>query len=174
MQYPILIFCPYLPVTGQVTFADWELGPIAAFEDRWGEDRFKDRATGFLRHFVGIDNKPINSPTLLCRKGAQLNSQDPTQDEVRALELALAFSFIDKNPRRLPGRPQDKHSTVTADNAEVHVWPIDLESGLVLTNSGHLVSRHTFGHRIGDPELVFRPPLDLHMPSGTLAPAVYP
>ena len=90
MQYPILIFCPYLPVTGPVTFADWELGPIAAFEDRWAEDRFKDRTTsGFLRHFVGIDNKPINSPTLLCREGEQLNGQEPTPNEVRALELCL-------------------------------------------------------------------------------------
>lgn len=164
MPYPCLVFCPYLPVAQQVTFADWELGPLESFEDRWGDDRFKDQATRFLRHFVGIDNKPVNSPVLLCRKGEELDGQDPTSSELRALELSLAFAFIDKNPRRLPTTPHDRHRVVTADNAEVHAWPIDLESGLVLTSCGHLVHSHRFGYRIGDRELVFRPSLDLQMP----------
>ena len=163
MAYPHLVFCPYLPMPERVTFADWELGPLEFFEDRWADDHFKCQATDFLRHFVGTDNKPINNPVLLCRKGKRLDGQQPTRDELTALELSLAFAFIDRNPRRrLSGNHHDGSQTVTADNVELQVWPIDLESGHVTKSCGSLVSTMTGGYRIGDPDLVFSPPLGLN------------
>ena len=80
-------------------FADWELGPLKSLEDQWADPQFKVRVTAFLRKFVGIDNEPINSPALLCRKGKQLDGQRPLGEEMRALELSIAFAFIDRNPR---------------------------------------------------------------------------
>ena len=33
MPFPYLAFCPYLAVNDPVEFGDWELGPLAAFEN---------------------------------------------------------------------------------------------------------------------------------------------
>ena len=157
-------------MTQRVAFADWELGPLHCFEDRWADARFKARATGFLSKFVGPDDQLIKNPALLCRKGKRLNGQEPSPNEVRALELSLAFAFIDNNPRSIPENHRDGSWMVTADNAELHVWPIDLESGRVTKSCGYLVSTLTGGYRISDSELVFRPPLDLNMPFSASAP----
>ena len=69
MPHPYLLFCPYLPVSEPIAFADWELGPLQSFEDRWADPKFKDQATALLSKFVGPDHKPIANPALLCRKG---------------------------------------------------------------------------------------------------------
>ena len=53
---------------------------------------------------------------------------------------------------------------VTADNAELYLWPIDLEQGHITLSTGYLVMKTIAGYRIDDPKLVLRPPLDLHMP----------
>ena len=53
---------------------------------------------------------------------------------------------------------------MTADNAELYAWPIDLEQGHITLTAGELVTVNIGGYKISDPELVLRPPLDLHMP----------
>ena len=53
---------------------------------------------------------------------------------------------------------------VTTDNAELYVWPIDLEQGRVTTNTGYIVSMKSAGYKISGTKLVLRPPLDLHLP----------
>ena len=159
---PYLLFCPYLPLDKLITFDDWELGPLQSFEDRWADSQFKDQATTFLSKFVGPDNRPITNPALLCRKGKQLDGQQPSPEKVRALELSLAFACIDQNPRhRSDNRHQQAQKIVTADNAELHVWPIDLEKGYVTTETGCLVQMINVGYWIRDDKLVLRPPLDL-------------
>ena len=51
---------------------------------------------------------------------------------------------------------------VTADNAELYVWPIDLDRERITLSAGVLVKVNTFGYKISDPELMFetdpRPP----------------
>ena len=167
MDFPYLLFCPYLPLPPTdepVSFADWELGPLQSFKDRWADPQFKEQATAFLRKFVRTDDKPIKNPALLCRKGTQLNGQQPSPKEVRALELSLAFAFIDRNPRCLPENQDEGWGMVTTDNAELYVWPIDLEQGRVTTNTGYIVSMKSAGYKISGTKLVLRPPLDLHLP----------
>ena len=167
MDFPYLLFCPYLPLPPTdepVSFADWELGPLQSFKDRWADPQFKEQATAFLRKFVRTDDKPIKNPVLLCRKGTQLNGQQPSPKEVRALELSLAFAFIDRNPRCLPENQDEGWGVVTTDNAELYVWPIDLEQGRVTTNTGYIVSMKSAGYKISGTKLVLRPPLDLHLP----------
>ena len=171
MPNPYLVFCPYLPMNERVEFADWELGPLQSFEDRWVDDsQFKAQATAFLRKLVGIDNEPINRPALLCRKDKQLDGQRPSGEEMRALELSITFAFIDRNPRNLPENHHDGSFMVTADNAELHVWPIDLEHGRVIKSTGLMVSVNIAGYKISDSKLVLSPPLDLHMPMTTCSP----
>lgn len=90
---PFLLFGPYLPLSldKPVAFADWELGPLESFEDRWADPRFKNQATAFLNEFVGPNNEPIHNPALLCKAGKQLDGQKPPDEEVRPLKLSLIF-----------------------------------------------------------------------------------
>ena len=173
MPHPHLLFLPYLPLPPTdkpVKFADWELGSLQSFERRWADPRFKARATTFLSKFSKTDGEPIENPALLCRKGKQLDGQQPSPEEVRALELSLAFAFIDRNPRFLPENCHEGWGRVTADNAELYLWPIDLEQGRVNTITGRIIRVRTGGYRISDTKLVLRPPLDLHLPLRALSP----
>lgn len=168
MPNPYLLFCPYLPLGPRdkpVEFADWELGPLQSFQNRWMDPRFKSQAETFLQKFVGPhDDKPIRAPALLCRKGQKLDGKGPSDEELRALELSIAFAFLDNNPRHDPENPQDGSAVVTSDNTELYLWPIDLERGHVTVTSGLLVSVKTAGYTIDSRKLLLRPPLDLHMP----------
>ena len=70
---------------------------------------------------------------------------------------------------------EDNHGTwanVTADNAELYAWAIDLDLGRIILCAGYLVTVNIAGYKISDPELVLKPPLDLHMPM--LAPSTDP
>ena len=127
--------------------------------------KFKDQATTFLSKFVGPNGKPIK-PALLCREGKQLNGQRPSCNEFTALELSLVFAFIDKNPKDR----DEGWGAVTADNAELHLWPIDVEHGNITLSTGYLVKVNIGGYKISSPELVLRPPLDLHLPMGARSP----
>lgn len=165
MAHPYLLFCPYLPLRETEKFADWELGPLQSFEGRWADPRFKDQATAFLRQFVGTNNKPIENPALLCREGRQLDGEEPSPEELEALRLSLVFAFVDGNPRSRPENEEDGWAMVTADNADLHVWPIDLEQGRVIKRTGGLVATQTVAFETSNRKLVLSPPVDLHMPS---------
>ena len=166
MPHPCLLFCPYLPLSldETVAFADWELGPLESFKNRWADPRFREQATAFLSKFVKPDNEPINKPALLCKAGKQLDGQKPPDEEVRALELSLIFASVDRNPRKRQEGIHEGWGMVTADNAELYLWPIDLEQGHITLSVGELVAVKIAGYKISDRDLVLRPPLDLHMP----------
>ena len=170
MPHPCLLFCPYIAMDQPVEFADWEQGPLRSFEDRWAEPKFKAQAIAFLCKFFGTHNKPIDNPALLCRKGKQLDGQQPSQNEMRALELSLAFAFVDCNPRTLPANQDERWAMVTTDNAELYLWPIDLKQGRVTTNTGYMVLVRTGGYKISNDKLILRPPLDLDIPPINLSP----
>ena len=173
MSHPYLLFCPYLPLAPDkqpVVFADWELGPLEAFEDRWADSRFKEQAITFLDKFVDPRNKRIDNPALLCRKGKQLDGQQPTSDELKALELSLVFAVVDRNPRGSTENSDQGWRMVTADNAELHAWLIDLDKGCITLTTGGLVEVRTGGNQISDPDLVLPPPPDLHIPISATSP----
>ena len=163
-----LLFCPYLFLPNfldrPIEFANWELAPLRLFEGRWSSPRFKKQAIAFLRKFVEPhDDRPIE-PILLCRKGKQLDGQKPSDEEVRALELSLAFAAIDCNPRRGFLENSDKKQAMrTTENAVLHLWSIG--DGNVIINTGYLVPNCI----IDATAKPVRPPLDLHMPN--LAPS---
>lgn len=164
MPHPILLFCPYLPLRETEEFGDWELGPLQSFEGRWADPRFKEQAIAFLRQFVGTNNKPIENPALLCRKGRQLDGEEASLEELEALRLSLVFAFVDGNPRSRPENQEDGWAMVTADNADLQVWPIDLEQGRVIKRTGYLVATCTVAFGTGNRELTLSPPVDLYLP----------
>ena len=170
VSHPHLLFCPYLCMREPVTFAGWELGPLDSFQDRWADPRFKDQAIAFLRKFVGTNNEPIENPALLCREGRQLDGEAPSPEEVGALQLSLVFAFVDGNPRSRPGNHEHGWAMMTADNADLHLWPIDLEQGRVIKSTGYLVATHTVAFGASDRELALSPPVDLHVPSFVHSP----
>ena len=94
----------------------------------------------------------------------------PSEEELKALELALAFGFLDANPKRQRDVVQEAWGTVTTDNVELYLWPIDLEQGGVSLSTGFLVQVKTGGYTVGNPRLFLSPPLDLHMPIGAPSP----
>lgn len=167
MAHPYLAFCPYLSVQRVIEFADWQLGPLGSFEDRWADTKFKTQSKAFLAKFVDNAGKPIQHPTLLCRRGRQIDGQLPAPGEIEALEAAIAFAFLDENPRHTLETERHGWNVLTADNTEPFFWPIDVEAGYVTVTSGLMVRTVSGGFQIGDAQLVIKPPLDLHLPLGS-------
>ena len=162
MPSPCLAFCPYLPMEEPIEFGDWELGPLAEFEERWADPDFKTQAKAFLAKFVDGAGKPIKRPSLLCRRQGLIDGTSPSPQEIEALTAAIAFAFLDTNPRRHPS-----WCVVTTDNTEPFFWPIDLASGDVIVTTGIMV--RTTKCQMSDEDLTIRPPLDLGMPIGICA-----
>jgi hypothetical protein len=88
MAHPHLAFCPYLPLSKIFEFADWELGPVEAFDSRWAGSRFKAQSAAFLAKFVDHAGEPIQKPSLLCRRGREIDGLLPSTEEIEALEAA--------------------------------------------------------------------------------------
>jgi hypothetical protein len=167
MAHPHLAFCPYLSVQKVIEFADWQLGPVESFEDQWADVKFKSQSKAFLAKFVDNSGKPIEHPSLLRRRGGPIDGRLPAPEEIEALEAAIAFAFLDENPRRTPKTVGHGWNVLTADNAEPFFWPIDVEAGYVTVSTGLMVRTLGGGYQIADAELVIRPPLDLHLPLGS-------
>lgn len=78
----------------------------------------------------------------------------------------MAFAFLDENPCKTPRTRNHAWEVITADNAELFFWPVDVDAGYVTVASGLMVRTMGGGYQISDSELVIKPPLDLHMPLG--------
>lgn len=168
-QHPYLAFCPYLSLEEIIDFADWQIGPVESFDDRWADGKFRAQSKAFLAKFVDGTGKPIERPSLVCRRNDQIDGQLPSPEEIEALEAAIAFAFLDENPRRSPATAGQGWSVITADNTEFFVWPIDVETGYVTVTTGLMVRVRGGGYQIADAELVIKPPLDLHLALGSKA-----
>ena len=143
MPSPWLAFCPYLPMEEPIEFGDWELGPLAEFEERWANPDFKTQAKAFLAKFVDDAGKPFKRPSLLCRRQGLIDGTFPSTQEIGALTAAIAFAFLDNNPRRRTSSPcQQAWCVVTTDNTEPFFWPIDLASGKVIVTTGNNGQNH--------------------------------
>ena len=171
MPFPYLAFCPYLYMNEPIEFGDWELGPLAAFEERWADLKFETQAKAFLAKFVDGHGQPIERPSLLCRRQGKIDGAFPSlqEQEIEALRAAIAFAFLDTNPRCTSSN-QQQH-VITADNTELFFWPIDVDDGSVAFMTGIMVKTRVGGYRTSDEHLTIRPPLDMCMPRGTCTAA---
>ena len=168
MPNPHLLFCPYLPLAPldePIEFADWELGLLQSFEDRWADPKFKSQATTLVDKFTMPwgGRRPTENCAILCKKGAQIDGLSPSREELRALELSIAFGFLDSNPREKAD--EAGWAMVTTDNVELHLWSIHLEQARITLNRGYLVKTTISELTTGNSQLEIAPPLDLHMPS---------
>ena len=174
MQNPHLLFCPYLPLAASgetIEFADWELGPLWSFEGRWADPKFESQAKTLLGKFSRpLENKPIENPALLCKKGEQIDGRMPSGEEWKALQLALAFGFLDTNPTQESGNGEAGWGTLTTDNVDVQLWSLDLEHKRVALTRGYLVKVNIGGFTLDDSGLFVAPPLELHMPTMSSPP----
>lgn len=178
---PYVVFLPYLPLREPTEVGDWSLHPIDLFEGAWESARFEDLSRRFIAAFRGTDNKPIPHPTLAARRDSGCDGALPAPAELDALRRAVEFASLDQNPiwsDEISFGSMQALQVLTTDNAEVHVWPIDLADGRVVQESGFVVSTLAGGFRIGD-DLAITPPAELRLPFGKvtldseIASAVY-
>src|SRR5262245_13348311 len=170
MAHPYLAFCPYLSVNKIIAFADWEIGPLNAFDKaRWTDQKFRNQSAAFVKKFVGGDGEPVENPSIVCRRNAAIDGAPPSREEREALEAAIAFSFLDENPRNTPATNGRSWAVLTSDNTELLVWPVDVDEGYLVVTTGLMVRTKGTGYQIADKELNIRPPLDLHAPLGKFA-----
>ena len=169
MENPNLLFCPYLELDRPLPCGTWELGTLEAFEGRWADPRFETQAKAFLRKFVDTQGQPIERPTLVGPHQGAIGGAVPTAGEIEALEYAIGFAFLDRNPRHSAASKHQAWQVITTETVELFVWPVDVDSGHVTTTSGVMARTHSGGFQISDEDLVIRPPLDLHSGSATRA-----
>lgn len=153
-----------------IEFADWELGPLRLFEERWADPKFKHQAAKFLGKFAMPWGKkrPFEDCAILCKKGVQIEGLRPSDEELKALELSLAFGFLDSNPKEK--NAEAGWAMVTADNMELHLWAINLQQSRFTLIRGYLVRTTIIEHASESSQLAIAPPLDLHMPSSPPSP----
>ena len=60
---------------------------------------------------------------------------------------------------------------MTANNAELYAWPIDLEQSRITLSAGEPVTVNIADYKITDPKLVLRSPLDSQLPTVAPSPA---
>lgn len=158
-----LLFCPYLPLDRAYTMDDWTLTPLNAFAGAWATPEFEDLSRKFIAKFDDPRDRPLAAPALLARNGA-VDGRLPTDAQRRALQTALHLATLDANPAWTPNA--DAWSSVTADNGDLFIWPISVQSRSVALQRGSIVRNLGGGYRIERDDWRVRPPLELHMPHG--------
>lgn len=176
-----VVFLPYLPLREPTEVGDWVLHPLDLFDGAWESARFEDLSRRFIAAFRGTNNKTIPHPTLAARRDSGCDGALPSRAELDALRRAVEFASLDQNPiwsEEVSSGSMEALQALTTDNAEVHVWPIDLADGRVAQESGFVVSTLAGGFRIED-DLAITPPEELRLPFGKvtldseIASAVY-
>lgn len=178
---PYVVFLPYLPLREPTEVGDWVLHPIDIFDGPWQSARFEDLSRQFIAAFRGPNNEAIALPTLAARRERGCDGVLPDRVELAALRRSVEFAALDKNPiwsEDISSGSMQALQALTTDNAEVHVWPIDLGDGRVAQERGFVVSTLAGGFRIAD-DLAITPPEELRLPFGSvtldrvIATAVY-
>jgi hypothetical protein len=138
------------------------VGPLGDFDGSWLSDAFESRVRQFLVGFRDPGGAVVAKPTLVVRSGLGMDGAAPTIDESRAMEAAIAYATVNANPYWSPGLPG--WGVATADNADLWVQPIDVESGFVALGRGGRVLVRSGGHQLGDAAFSVPAPLELHLP----------
>ena len=88
-----------------IEFGDWELGPLAAFEERWADLKFKTQAKAFLAKFVDGRGQPFKRPSLLCRRQGLIDGTRPSSQEIEALEASMILPTLLTSGERMLRNP---------------------------------------------------------------------
>jgi hypothetical protein len=158
-----LVFLPYLTMSEPVEFGSWWLEPLQDFDGDWPSDRFRDLSLGLVGAFRDPSENSIEWPVLLAHTTDGVTGELPEQSTLVALQRAIHYGSLMRNPPWAPDDGNEGLWTSTSDNSEIVAWPIDLDEGRVTVTRGTMVRIQALGYTIG-PELVVRAPLELHLP----------
>jgi hypothetical protein len=159
-----LILLPYLTMSQPIEFGGWWLGPLADFEGEWHSDQFRDLSTEFVAAFRDASDNPIQRPAILARSDAGVTGELPEPTDFAALQRAIHFGSLIRNPPWQPEEGNEGFWTSTSDNSEIIAWGLDLEGRGVSVTRGSMVRVQHLGYTIG-PDLLIRAPLELHLPA---------
>jgi len=153
------------PLRAEVEFAGWRLGPLASFRGAWESPEFREAAEELAGAFRDASGASMNHVALLERVSSGTDGHRPTDEEMRALDLAITFATIHQNPYWTVESQYDSWRVATTDNAAIWVQPIDIQEGRIALGRGGRVSILSGGHRLHDEDFTIQPPLELHMPT---------
>lgn len=159
------MFCPYLPLDRAYALGEWSLMPLSKFDGQWASADFEHLSKTFIGKFDDPREKPLAEPSLVVRAGVA-DGALPADAQIRALQEAIHLVTIDANPAWSPN--SDAWTSVTSDNSELFIWPIDLARRSVALERGLLVRNRGGGYNIEKENWRVRPPLELHMPHGAV------
>lgn len=169
MPNPVLVLAAYLSLDSAITIGPWKLISASRFEGPWKSEAFEKRSKQLLGRLAGPDGMALANPTLVVRVSDGANGDPPSVGELNALQLALDFGAICKNPE---WGTEDAESfsfrVVTTDNTEIHCWPINIETGFFAFDTGLLNQTLHGGWKLDEKEPLVRCPLELVIPSRTM------
>lgn len=158
-QLPVALVVPYLALSSPASFGGWRLSPLEQFDGPWQSASFEERARAFVGLFRDAQGNQLQRPSILTRTAEGANGERPSDSELIALRRAIVFAAIHKNPY-WTRQESDAWGIVTADNAALWVQPIDHIGGRVTLSRGGRARWVSSGHKLTDPDLVIRAPLE--------------
>jgi hypothetical protein len=159
---PYLCFFPYLPLNRSCKFGPWLLDPLRDYQGSWLSPEFERMSRDFMTSFQGFDGQPLKNVAILSHVIHGIDGRLPNAPQRLAIQRAIEFCTLDQNAKH--GDPNAGHASVTSDNAELLIWPVDTENGRVTLTRGSIVSVTSGGHRINHRSFAVPSPLEVHIP----------
>jgi hypothetical protein len=163
---PYLLFFPYLPIKGSYSLGPWNLVPLSDYTGPWLNVDFERQSKAFMASFRDAGGKPLDSMYVLSHGPYGMDGKLPTGPQRVAIQRAIDFAVLDNNPAH--DSDNAGLGTVTTDNTEFFIWPIDVYSGRVTLSRGSMVHMMAGGYRIDD-NLRVPAPLELQVPTWTFS-----
>lgn len=116
-----------------------------------------------MASFRDSTGRPLQNMALLVHGVHGVDGRLPNAPQRLAIRRAIEFAALDQNA--LPSDPNFGHRSTTSDNAELVIWPVDVESGRVTLSRGSIVSVMAGGHQVGHRGFTVPSPLEINVPA---------
>lgn len=158
-----IVLFPYLGLTEEITLGPWRLLRLDQFAGAWPSEAFERTTRRLLTKYRDADGRAVERMTIALHDGAPLITVQPTEEEMRRLELSVQLAVLSKNPAW--GPDADGWWTATSDNCVIHLWPIEERQKYFATERGAVVRLLNGGLRLDRERDIIRAPLELHLPT---------
>jgi hypothetical protein len=116
-----------------------------------------------MASFRDSTGRPLQNLALLVHGMRGVDGKLPMAPQRLAVQRAIEFATLDQNA--LPSDPNSGHRSATSDNAEMVIWPVDVEGGRVTLFRGSIVSVMAGGHQVGHRGFTVPSPLEINLPA---------